>query len=255
MRSTAIALAAFAACAAPAPDSESESLPPLPYDETQLIPGDTLLEKLGQVSQLDNLEETTGDYARCSAAATLSAYLLLGGEFARVASQHDVEGELTFGNVHRVQESLYHLANTDDHPGVFGGSVPRYDEQGRLTGWDRAEGDEYHVILEALELKPSRCYGPTKDAPNDKRAAVREMLADPRPVVFIVGVDEDMESESFAPMVETGNHYVAMFEHEGVFYALDSFRYTAKSALVRLSPAEVEANLFDTPNAIFAVRR
>ena len=44
-----------------------------------------------------------------------------------------------------------------------------------------------------------------------------------------------------------------MFESEGQFYALDSFREPGHSSLVSLSNEDVEAHLMNTWNAIFAL--
>ncbi len=225
------------------------------YEEAERLPGSTLLHKLAHVSQLDKLDDTDADYARCSAAATLSAYLLLGGDFAAIAEKTGVDGALTFANVHLLQEALYDIANTDGRPGVFGTCKPDYDDEGRLIGWAHNEGDEYHAIVDALGLSMTRVYAPTRDDPTELRAAVLDFLATPEDVVFVVGVDEDMAKERFVPMDETGNHYVAMFQRGDTVYALDSYRTPGRSALVVLSPVDVEAHLFRTRNAIYALRR
>lgn len=214
-----------------------------------------MLAKLSYVSQIDLLAETRADYARCSAAATLSAYLLLGGSFEAAAADQGVAGELTLGNVHRLQEALYRRADRDGEPGIFGASVARYDDQGRLTGWDRHADDEYQDILDALGLSRDRVYAPTEADKQDKRAAVQAWLDRPEQVVFVVGVDEDTERERFAPMHERGNHYVILFRWRDRFYALDSYRTPGRSALVPLSDRDLEDNLFYTPNAVFVVWR
>ena len=224
-------------------------------DESAPLEGRDVLEKLSFVSQLDLLDETRADYARCSAAATLSAYLLLGGSFEAAAARHGVDGELTFGNVHRLQEALYRLADRDGEPGIFGASVARYDDQGQLTGWDRHVDDEYQAVLDALGLSMDRVYAPTRADKRDKRAAVQAWLERSEPVVFVVGVDEDTERERFVPMHERGNHYVIVFRWSDRFYALDSYRTPGRSALVPLSEEEVEDNLLYTPNALFVVWR
>ncbi|NET34872.1 MAG: hypothetical protein F6K19_23085 [Cyanothece sp. SIO1E1] len=227
----------------------------LDYDEESLLPGNSIIEQLAFVSQLDKLEETTTDYARCSAAATLSAYLLLGGDFAEIASKYDIEPTLTFGNVHRVQEVLYHEANVDGQPGIYGTARPKYDSDGNLTGWYVREGDEYHTVVEALGLEMTRIFSPYESEPLNKRPAIEELLSNPGDEVFIVGVNEDMEQEKFYPMEEgVGNHYVIMFRHGDHFYALDSYRTPGRNALVALNEEEVNAHLYYTHNAIYALK-
>jgi len=224
-------------------------------DEAAPLAGRDLLEQLSFVSQLDQLDETSADFARCSTAATLSAYLLLGGSFRAAAERYGVDGALTLGNVHRLQEALYLIAERDGEPGIFGASVPRYDDRGRLTGWDRHEADEYQAVLDALGLSMDRVYAPTEADKLDKRAAVQAWLDRPEPVVFVVGVDEDTERERFEPMHERGNHYVIVFRWDGRFYALDSYRTPGRSALVKLTAQDVEDHLLRTPNALFVVWR
>ena len=221
------------------------------FEESDSLPEGRTLERLAYVSQLDELEDTVADYARCSCAATLSAYLLLGGDFETVAREFGVEPELTYANVHRVQEALYHHANVDGEPGIYGSSIPSFDEEGRLTGWERHPEDEYHRVLEALGLGADRVYGPTRETANDKRVSILEWTK--RPAVFIVGVDEDMEHERFGPMHKTGNHYIAIHHEDGRYHALDSFRTPGNRAHQVLTDQEVEDNLFETPNAIFVV--
>lgn len=224
------------------------------FHQDAQLPGDDTLQQLRYVSQLDELDDTTADYARCSCAATLSAYLLLGGDFAPIAERFGVASELTYANVHRVQEAVYHHANVDGEPGIFGSSHAEYDGDGKLTGWRPHEGDEYHRVLQVFGLHADRVYAPTEADKLDKRAAVQRLLDGDRQVVF-VGVDEDMENERFVPMHERGNHYVILFRWKGRFYALDSFRKPGNEALVRLDAKQVEDNLFYTPNALFVVYR
>lgn len=222
--------------------------------EDALLEGRDLLEQLSYVSQLDLLEETRADHARCSTAATLNAYLLLGGSFEAAADRFGVGRERTYGNMHRLQEALYHHANTDGEPGILGAARPRY-EDGALVGWELHEGDEYHDVLAALGLRMERVYAQQEATPQDKRAAVEAWLAGPEPVVFIVGVDEDMRRERFAPMHERGNHYVLVTRQAGRFYALDPYRTPGRCGRVELRGRELTDNLFHTPNALFVLRR
>ena len=125
------------------------------YEEDDLIPGETLLARLGHISQLDRLDDTEADYARCSTAATLNAYLLLGGDFASAAGGLGVDTAFSFANVHRVQETLYHLANADGEPGIYGTARPEYDPEGQLVGvLDRDEFGELDTSCLGLTPLP-----------------------------------------------------------------------------------------------------
>jgi hypothetical protein len=250
------------ACRGPAPDPREEPGEEntfgldFAYEEDDLIPGETLLTQLGRISQLDRLEDTEADYARCSTAASLYAYLLLGGDFASAAEKLGVDTAFTFANVHRVQEALHHLAETDGEPGIFGTAKPQYDAEGHLLGWEIPPEDEYHLVVEALGLKLTRVYSQKESEPTDKREGVLQLLDEPEGVVFVVGVMEDMEDERFFPMSEgMGNHYIAIIQQENAFYALDSYRTPGRFLLVALSSDDVEEHLFNTHNAIYALQR
>ena len=49
------------------------------YSEGDVLPGADLPTQLAHVGQLDQLDDTAFDVERCSCAAGLTAYLLLGG--------------------------------------------------------------------------------------------------------------------------------------------------------------------------------
>ncbi|MEM7456132.1 MAG: hypothetical protein AAF456_17435 [Planctomycetota bacterium] len=212
-----------------------------------------MIQWLKPVSQLDELEDTVHDFERCSVAATLSAYLILGGNFEACVSRFDVEPDLTRENVQRLQDAIYIHANRDGEPGIFGSCIPEYSDAGALTGWRWHPDDEYKHVVNALGLNVDRIYSGSDSEPDDKRAAVQRALNSDEQVVFVVGVDEDMDTESFQPMVELGNHYIAVVKVGDQFYALDSYRTEGRSTLVEMNLEQVEDNLMYTPNAIFAL--
>lgn len=228
-----------------------------PYEESGSPSGRTLLEKLATVSQFDALSETTSDSLRGSCAASLSAYLLLGGDFATLARRFDVPAKLTYANLHRVQDALYRNADRDGTPGVLATAAAEYDSAGALTGWSLRGGDEYHRVLEALDLDAERLYGPTRERPTEKGVRIGEILAEDSTALFVVGLLEDPETGTSHELIgeSPANHAVLVMWHDGGWSALDSWRAPGQSALASWSPELAEAMLLRTKNDIYRVRR
>ena len=245
----------FLACKTESTERLVESSAYLNYDEKDKLPGDHWVERLSYVSQKDKLVNTIADEARCSAAATLSGYLILGGDFNKVASSLNLpSSEITFENIHLAQEKLYHMANIDGEPGIYGTTKPIYDDQGKLIDWDFREEDEYHKVVELLGLKVERIFSLSQSKPLDKQEPIERLIGDPLQQVFVVGVMEDLEEETFYPMDESiGNHYILIFHQNQSYYALDSWKTPGKKTLSKLSGQQVKDHLFKTHNAIYAL--
>jgi hypothetical protein len=227
------------------------------YQETDLLPGASMIDKLRHVSQRDLLDNTKADLVRCSSAAILNAYLLLGGDWAAVAQRLHVGQALTFENIHRAQEALYLVADHDGKPGVFGGSLPEWDEKtGAYRGWKPKPTDEAHHIYDFLYMEHFPLYGPTKERITSKRAAIERALGEHPATVLIVGVDEHFEEAISRPTKpgSAANHYTLVFARQGKFYILDPWAKIGHYALREFSAADTQAMLYDTGNPIYAVR-
>jgi hypothetical protein len=253
----ALLFAAALLAVATAQDARARAVLSKAYAENSAPPGGTLLEKLSTVSQLDALPETTADSARSSCAATLSAYLLLGGDFAVVARRFEVGTKLTYENLHRVQEALYRHADRDGEPGVWASAQAEYDSVGTLTGWSMRGGDEYHRVLEALNMEAECIYGPTADSLEWKGGRLTQILAEDSTALFLVGVVEDLSDHTSHAMAEgvNANHYTLALWHAGAYHELDSWRPLGQSGLVRWSELTAEAMLLRTKNVIYRLWR
>lgn len=241
LRRHSLLLLVLAACAAPADFA---------YSETDALPGADLPTRLAHVSQLDLLPDTTGDHERCSCAAALTGYLLLGGSFGAAAARFGIGPELTFANVHRLQEALLHAANVDgEDNGVLGSTVPEYDGDGRLTGWRLHPKDEFHHVLAALGLTAEPLLGPTRAACNDRRAPVAAALAAGEPTVFVIGCHGGTADGAIAPPDAThdANHYALVHVADGRAWLFDSFRRPGHLARRELSADEMRAYLDHNP--------
>ncbi len=226
------------------------------YKESDQLKGKTMLEKLSRVSQLDLLADTDGDAARCSVAAALNAYLLLGGEWKPLAKRFLPSDTLTYEQVHRLQEKIYGIANVDGEPGVFGGARPLYDEQKRVVGWERKEGDEVHRVFEELGLETWAIFGPTQDKLNDRKDAVLGYFKEYPNGALIVGVNEDAENSISLP-VKPGtfaDHYILVFQRKGTYYRLDSWAKPGNNTLHSMTEKEVRELVFETPVTLLATK-
>ncbi len=253
---TVLVMVALWSCAGAAP-VRAEHGNAAAYSESATLQGRTLVEKLATIGQLDRLDDTATDSLRCACAATLNAYLLLGGDFAVVARELDVKGKLTYENAHRLQDVLYKQADRDGQPGILATAEAVYDTSDVLVDWSMRGGDEYHLVLQKLNMSAERIYGPTRATVNRKGDRIQQLLGEDSTRVFVVGVFEDTESRTAHQMIDgtPGNHYVLAFWYDGAFQAIDSWRPPGEPGLVRWSPDTAEAMLFDTRNVVYWVWR
>jgi hypothetical protein len=249
LRIVTVALLCLTACSAPAD---------FHYAETDPLPGADMPTRLAHVSQLDLLADTTGDHERCSCAAALTGYLLLGGSFPDVAARFGIGPELTFANVHRVQEALLRAANVDGEAnGVLGSVVPEYDGDDRLTGWHLNDKDEFHHVLAALDLTAEPLLGPTRARRSDRSAGLAAALAAGEPTVFVFGCHGGMADGAIAPPDATheANHYALAYVAGGRSWLFDSFRRPGKLARRELSAEEMSAYVGNNPITPYWLRR
>lgn len=215
------------------------------YSEGDALPGVDLPTRLAHVGQLDQLDDTEFDVERCSCAAGLTAYLLLGGEFAPLAERFGVGAELTFANVHRLQEALFR-ACTGDRDGLLGSSVPEFDAEGRVTGWRPHANDKFHLVAEALGLDYEPLYGPTKDSLSDRRKRVEAAVAAAPRAAFVIGCSAgDPGTRVVAPDdAHPANHYALVLAEAGRFWIYDSYCLPGNLCRRELTQDEVRALLW-----------
>ncbi len=227
------------------------------YDESAKPAGRDLVTQLSTVSQFDSLSDTRTDSLRCSCAATLNAYLLLGGDFGAVARELGVKPKLTYENLHRVQDVLCRQSDRDGRGGILATAEAVYDTSDALVDWSMRGDDEYHLVLQKLKMNAERIYGPTRATANRKGERIMQLLAEDSTRVFVVGVYEDMDTRTMHELTDgtPGNHYALAFWYDGAFHAIDSWRPPGRSGLVRWSDESANAMLFDTRNAIYWVSR
>ncbi len=226
-------------------------------DEASLPPGRDVLERLATVSQFDALEATSSDSLRALSAACLNAYLVLGGEFSAVARTFDINGKPTYGNLHRLQDALYHEADRDGAPGLHASATPVYDTSDVLTDWSMRGDDELHRLLEPLRMTSERLYGPTRATVTQKGERLMSLLTEDSTRVFLVGLALEPETRSLhaLPEEDAENHYVLVLWRDSGFEVLDSWRPPGARTLSRWSDETASAMLFDTRNTVYWLSR
>ena len=248
-----IAIAILGAVAVPGQGAPTTA----PSPEDVPLVGATMLDRLSRVGQFDALEATGTDSVRSASAACLSAYLLLGGDFAAVARRHEVGATLTPRHLHQLQDALYREANRDSVPGLAASAEPIYDASDSLSDWTMRGGDELHQVLQSLDLTSERLYGPTRATVNRRSERIMARLAEDTTVVFLVGVLLDPESRTLheLPPDVTENHWVIAFWHDNGFQVLDSWRAPGESTRVVWSDETATDMLLDTRNTVYALSR
>ena len=98
--------------------------------ETDTLSSVSALARVSYLTQLDLLDDTRSDEARCGAAASLNAYLLLGGDLDVVARLLGLPLDHTIGTAHRVQDQLYRHADVDGVAGLIGSTKPIVNANG-----------------------------------------------------------------------------------------------------------------------------
>lgn len=226
------------------------------YSEKDLIPGKTPLEIVSHLSQGDSLADTPSDNVRCGASALLNAYLLLGGEFAKLPAKLGLPAEtssLTFENAHRVQEALYTQANVQGGKGLNIADSNRYEPgSGRITRPEIV--GESRIAAGKIGLKTHALMGPTRDTMSKREAAVKDFIAKhPKAPMYVtvkggarVSAPQDREQL---------DHAVTVYHEAGKFYLLDTGVNDngAGRAMRQLSPADVKELLYDNPGYVFGL--
>lgn len=193
------------------------------YSENEKIPGKNILEIVSNISQTDTLTETDGEGSRCVAGSTLNAYLLLGGSFDSIASKFDVDKELTYKNVHLVQEKIYDMANLDNQPGLAMGDSYSYNPAtGKISGIEY--NGEIKDALQKIGIEAKPLLGENINSINDRSKAVNEFMKSNPNGVLQVGVYMDTSTGNLHSPSDTKvqNHAVLIFKRNDKYYLADT---------------------------------
>lgn len=228
------------------------------YAETNVIQGNISRDLLGQISQNDVLAETHSDGLRCGAAALLSAHYLLYGSFNQAFALLNVQTQgLTYRAVHRAQEALYQLANTDGEDGLV--SMFRYSlyPDGHV---DKPLPDgEIKDAARSVALKVYPVIGPSKQRFNDRLAAIQNFWRQYQDAVFLVGVHLNEKTGLVHPpnRQTPQNHFVLIFRQNNRLWMLNSgvLDNGNRSALQPLDAGQAQWLLYHTDGSVDAITR
>ncbi|MBC6401010.1 MAG: S9 family peptidase [Ekhidna sp.] len=222
------------------------------YSEKEELPGDTREEKLKHVSQIDKLSATKNDYARCSASASLNAFLIMDGDWGKMNKKFGLSKELTFENVHKLQDTIVIVAKSDGEDGIYGSFKPKWDKKSRLAGWRTPEGVELPDVLKAFNFEYEPLFGPTKEKEYHKKGAVEAFFDENPSGAILMGVHEVMNAYKSEPIGENapGNHYIMCYKRDGEYRFIDTWRKPGSYSNGVFTKEEVENMLFKTENML-----
>ena len=226
--------------------------------ETDTLSTASPLARVAYLTQLDRLDDTRSDEARCSAAASLNAFVLLGGSIDSVARLFGLPLDHTIGTAHRVQDRLYLHADVDGVAGVLGSTKPVTDATGAIVAARRSAGDEFHRVLDVVGLRAEPLFGATLKTVGVRDSAVNAYLRTRENAVFIVGADADLSRgarPSRAPTAASANHYIVIARLNRAWYKVDSWYRAGQRTVSPLTEAEVRGFLHRTPVTPYGVER
>ncbi len=231
---------------------KDKTVPDFAYSETDVLPGSTIEEQLKHVSQLDKLAETKNDYARCSASASLNAYLVMGGDWKTMSEKYKLNDELTFEAVHQLQDTLVVVAESDGEPGIFGSFKPKWDKKDRLDGWYTPDGVELPDVLKEFGFGYEPFIGPTKEKEYNKKDKVEAFFKENPNGAILMGVHEDMATGMSTPVGENapGNHYIICYKRGDQYHFMDTWRKPGVYNNGVFTTEEVNSMLFNTQNLL-----
>ncbi len=226
------------------------------YSEKEPVPGKTPLEKVSNLSQGDALPDTVSDNVRCAAATILNAYLLLGGDFAKLPGKLGLPPEtssLTYENAHRVQEALYTQANVQGGQGLNISDSNRYEYgTSRITKPEIV--GESRIAATKIGLKTHALMGPTRETMSQRETAVKAFIAKHPKAPMYVTVQGGPRVR--APQdIQKLNHAVTVYHEAGKFYLIDTGVNDngAGRAIRQLQASEVKELLYDNPGYVFGM--
>lgn len=227
------------------------------YAESDLIPGESTLEKLKNVSQSDTLSETDDDHQRCGAASLINAWLLLNGSFEEVNQKLGLErSELTYGNLHRAQESLFDKSNSDGQGGLR--SSYSYSYSGDAVH-NVTLGGEAAEAIRVLGLKAEPLTGKTVSGFDFRKESVTSFWQKQPQGILLTGVYLDTDSgELQSPDQEhPQNHFVTIFKEGSSYYLLDTGASDngLGNSLHELSAQQLEGFVYQSSGHVIGLSR
>jgi hypothetical protein len=230
------------------------------YSESDLLTGTLIEDKMGNVSQKDNLSQTDDDSNRCAASAVLTAFLISGGSFSDALKSLGMSQPpvLNYENIHLAQEKIYDLSNTDHRPGLSLSTSYRHQTQSGKIVSATAEG-EVVSAAKTLGLEVNAILGETLNTRYQRKSQIDDFFARNPRGSLLVSVHLNTQTGAVLPADETHavNHAVVVYKRQGNYYLLDSGgSYNGMgNSRKTLNPAEMSALTFTSTSTIFGLTR
>jgi hypothetical protein len=193
------------------------------YSEQEKISGNTKMEYVANISQKDTLPETKSDEDRCGPASLINAYIIMGGNFSRLANKNGINKDFTYKNIHLLQEKIYDLANNNGLPGIESGyKYTSNQDTGEISNV-RGSG-EIMIAADKVGLSLKPILGPnTRTIYQRKDEINRFFRINPNGAVQ-VGVHLDIYTGVISSPTDENpqDHSIIVFKQDKTFYMIDS---------------------------------
>lgn len=225
----------------------------LKYQEEQLIPGKNIYEVISNISQKDKLDETIYDSYRCGAGSLVNAYMLLGGKFEKLSKKFSMNSELTYKNIHIIQDKLYKDAKANDKIGLESSFIYHFNNSGKITS-TKPIGEMNNAAGE-IGLKITPIIGNTVKTIDNKKESVNSFLDKNNGVLQVSVYLNPNTGELSNNHLGIQNHYVTVFRHDNNFYLADTGQiYNGRASnLKELSENEIDELIYNTPALISGI--
>ncbi|MFN4150212.1 MAG: hypothetical protein ACK4IX_04660 [Candidatus Sericytochromatia bacterium] len=194
------------------------------YAEKDRITGRDMYQVISNISQNDTLEQTKSDGDRCAASMLVSAYLIMGGKFEDLAPKFGVGKDLTYENVHLLQDKVYQKANTDKEDGLNSGFKYAYKGSSKTITKVEATGEVFKIAPE-LNIKFTPIIGPSVDKLNQRKETIDQFFYSNPKGTLNVGVYLEEATGDILPPdknLRPQNHAVLVFKKDEKFFMADS---------------------------------
>ena len=227
------------------------------YTEFEKISGKNIRAIVANISQRDNLKETISDGDRCAAASMLNSYLLLGGNFSLLAKKFNVGTDLTYKNVHLLQEKIYNFGNTDKSPGIYSGFKYTSYQNGDI--FNIRPSGEITTIAQAANIKVTPLLGKNLSNMHNRKNQVNNFFKSNPISTIQSGVYLDLSSGDISKPKnqDAQNHVITIFKVSKDFYYSDTGNVDNGDGnnVKKMTNSELDQLLYNTPGIVMGLTR
>lgn len=193
------------------------------YSENEIISGKNTMEIVANISQKDTLPETKADEDRCGPASLINAFIIMGGNFSKLASKIGINKEFTYKNLHLLQEKIYNLANSDGAPGIESGYKYTSDQETGKIYNIRGSG-EIMTAAQKIGLAVKPILGSNMNTIYHRKPEIEKFFIENPRGVLQVGVHLDLITGSITSPTDNKpqDHSIIVFKMNNAYYMADS---------------------------------